>query len=325
MIGSFTLSRMNRLASLAILPLMTLAIVVFAQFTDAGSSEAPPPASGTVVVANLRDETLSFVDLATGTTRELSVPGPPHEIVETGGRLYVTLGRADALVEVEPGSASILRVIPLAGEPHGLAAWGDNLIVTLDKANAAIVLDRASLTEIRRYPTGNTPHVVAVSSDAVLVTDSRDNAIRQLLPGDAVIPSGLQPEGIAIAGHLVVTADAAGGTLTIAGASNLTSPATVAVGSGPVRVIALDSSRVLVSLQGEDRLAVVDLKAREVVRRITTGERPDGLCPSPDGKYAGSAANGDGALHIFATQDWGSVLRLNLSAGLGSCLWLPVR
>lgn len=325
MIGSFTLTRMNRLASLAILPLMTLAIVVFARFTEAGSSKVPPPNSGTIVVANLRDETLSFIDLATGTTRELSVPGPPHEIVESGGRLYVTLGRADALVEVEPDSASILRVLPLSGEPHGLAVWGDNLIVTLDKANAAVVLDRASLTEIRRYPTGNTPHVVAVSSDAVLVTDSRENAIRQLEPAGAVVRSGLQPEGIAIAGELVATANAGSGTLTIARASDLSDPQTIAVGSGPVRVIALDASRAIVSLQGEDRLALVDLTAREVVGRITTGERPDGLCLSLDGKYAGSAANGDGTVHIFATQDWRSVLDFNLGAGLGSCLWLPVR
>ena len=325
MIGNMSLGRVNRIASLAILPLMTLAIVIFARYADSGSSKADPPTSGTIVVANLRTESLTFLDLASGTTKQILLPGPPHEMVESGGRLYVTLGRGNALVEVEPNSAAILRVLHLDDEPHGLSVWGENLVVTLDKGNAVVVLDRASLTELRRYPTGDTPHVVAVSSDAVLVTDSRDNVLRQIVPGSASVPTGLQPEGIATIGEYVVTANAADNTITIARAEDLSSPTTLAIGSGPVRVADLDGTRALISLVGDDRVAVVDPSGKKVERRIAAGERPDGLCPSPDGAYFGSASNGDGQLRVFSTKDWKSTVEFELEAGLGSCLWLSVR
>jgi DNA-binding beta-propeller fold protein YncE len=246
-------------------------------------------------------------------------------MVEAGGRLYVTLGRGDALIEIEPRAGAILRVLPLAGEPHGLAVWGENLVVTLDAEHALVVLDRATLTEIRRYQTGDTPHVVAISSDSILVTDSRDDVLRQVVPRERTVSTGTQPEGIAIAGGFVATADAESGTLTVANATDLSDVATVKVGPGPVRVASVSGTRVVVSLRGEDRVAVVDLAKQTVERRIATGERPDGLCVSQAGDYFGSAANGNGALSIYSTEDWKSVLRLNLNVGLGSCLWMDFR
>ncbi|MGE0599022.1 MAG: hypothetical protein AB7J35_08760 [Dehalococcoidia bacterium] len=312
---------MNRIATLAILPMMTIAIVVFARFADGGGSKAEPPSSGVIVVANLRTESLDFLDVVTGNVKQLLLPGPPHEMLMSGGRLYVTLGRGNAVVEIEPNSAAILRVLHLEGEPHGLAAWAENLVVTLDKGNEAVVIDRASLAELRRYPTGDTPHVVAVSSDAVLVTDSRDNMVRQIVPATATTSTGLQPEGIAIVGDDVVTADAAGNTVTIARASDLAEAGTLPVGSGPVRVMNLDGKLALVSLQGADQVALIDVAQRKVERRMTTGGRPDGLCPSPEGAYFGSAANAEGELTVFATEDWKPAAKYDLEVGLGSCLW----
>lgn len=316
---------MNRIASLAILPMMTLAIVVFSRFAESDTSNADPPGSGILVVANLRTESLSFIDLETGAVRELLVPGPPHEMVLSGGRLYVTLGRGNRFVEIDPDSGAILRVLELEGEPHGLAAWGTNLVVTLDKGNAAVVIDRATLTELRRYPTGNTPHVVAVSDDAILVTDSREDAIRQLEPESRTARTGRQPEGIAVTGGYAVTADAASGTFTIARAADLSGATTMAIGAGPVRVAAFEAARVLVSLQGQAEVALVDLAAPRVERRMKTAARPDGLCVSPDRKYFSVVSNAGGVAEIFAAEDWKRSLRLNLKAGLGACLWLGER
>ncbi|MGE3073759.1 MAG: YncE family protein [Dehalococcoidia bacterium] len=315
---------MNRIATLAILPMMTIAIVVFSRYADSGGSKAEPPSSGVIVVANLRTESLDFLDLSSGDLKQLHLPGPPHEMLVSGGRIYVTLGRGNALVEVEPNSAAILRVLHLEGEPHGLAVWGENLVVTLDKGNEAVVLDRASLTELRRYPTGNTPHVVAVSDQAVLVTDSRDNRLRQIQPASATIPTGAQPEGIAIVGSDVVTADAFGNTITIARASDLSGAARLEV-TGPVRVMALDETTALVSSQSADRVVVVNVANRKIVRSLSTGGRPDGLCPSPAGEYFGSASNGDGKLTVFSTSDWKLAAEYEFEAGLGSCVWLNVR
>ena len=319
---NLTLPRVNRIASLIILPMMTLAIVVFARFADDGASGAPQPSSGTVVVANLRAETLTFFALAGGETRVLSVPGPPHEMVEAGGRLYVTLGRANAVVEVDVAAAAILRVLPLEGEPHGIALYGGNIVVTLDKANRAVVIDRATFTELRRYPTGDTPHVVAISSDGIFVTDSRDNMLRLLEPETRTLTTGGQPEGVALVGDRVVTADAASGSLTLA-TSDLSEARTIAVGAGPVRVAAFDTDTALVALQGADELVAFDVARGKVEHRLGPVQRPDGICVSPDSAYIGVTSNGDGTLQFFATKDWKPVHSVAFVAGLGACLWLP--
>jgi hypothetical protein len=325
-IGQFSLNRMNRIASIAILPMMVLAIVVFGRFADDGAvSDEPAPESGLLVVANLREESLAFIDLRTQHVRTLRLPGPPHEMVEAGGRLYVTLGRANQLVEVEPSSGAILRVLPLEGEPHGIAAYGDSLAVTLDKADALVVLDRASLSELRRFPTGQTPHTVAVSAGAIVVTDSRDNALRQVEPTEVVVPSGAMPESIAIVGGHAVSADAHSGSITIARLPGLDGARAVALGSAPVRVIPFDAESVLVSLQGEGEVAHVSLPSGKVTKRMNVADRPDGLCLTEESPYFAVASNGEGAVELFSTVDWKSVPRLNLQPGLGACLWLPAR
>jgi DNA-binding beta-propeller fold protein YncE len=275
-------------------------------------------------VANLRDETLAFVSLGSGEQRVLHLPGPPHEIVESQGRLYVTLGRGNAVAEVDARSAAILRLLPLDGEPHGIAVFGSNLIVTLDKANAAVVLDRATLTELRRYATGLTPHSVAVSNNAILVTDSTDNALRQLEPEVRTISTGEQPESVALAGPYAVTADAASGSLTIAGAADLSGASRLDVGAAPVRVVALATGQVLAALQRGTRgeVVVVDVLARKVERRIAVSPRPDGLCPSPDSAHFAVSSNAEGTIQVFSTNDWKPVLSLTMQPGLGSCLWV---
>jgi len=320
---SGALPRMNRIASIVILPMMVLAIVVFGRFADDGGSTAEPPSAGTIVVANLRDETVTFFALATGETRVTRLPGPPHELVEAEGRIYVTLGRADGLVELDATSGAILRLLPLEGEPHGLALMGGNLVVTLDRADAVVVLDRATLTELRRYPTGETPHAVAVSGSALLVTDSRANALRQLEPGTRTAPTGGQPESVALAGRYAVTADYLSGTATITLAADLAGASTVQVGSGPVRVAAFDERTALVALQGNGAVAVVDVEQARVVRRVETAARPDGICVSPDRAYFAVASNGAGVVEVFSTADWKRVTSVSAGAGLGACLWLP--
>ncbi len=324
MLGQLSLARMNRFASLGILPLMLLAIAVFSRSAQ-GSSPADPPGVGTLVVSNLREETLTFIRLENGRWDELLLPGPPHELVMEGGRLYVTLGRANLLAEVDPDGPGILRTLKLDGEPHGLAALGGNLYVTLDRANEVVVIDRATFTELRRVPTGNTPHVIAATGAAIVVTDSRDNTIRQLEPTSEIAATGGQPEGIAFVGRNAVTADATGGTLTIADIPGLGNARTVAVGLSPVRVVALDDTTAIVALQGAGQVAVFDLPSGKVKKRLNVAARPDGLCGSPAGDYLAVASNADGKVDLFAVKGWRRAPSVSLRPGLGSCLWLPSR
>ncbi|PWB42172.1 MAG: hypothetical protein C3F10_13695 [Dehalococcoidia bacterium] len=317
-------SRMNRLAGVAILPIMLLAILVFSRSAQS-QKELDLPAAGVVVVANLRAESLTFHDLGRGRATTLVLPGPPHEMLALGGRLYVTLGRADLVAEVDPGGPGILRLLHLPGEPHGIAERDGRLLVTLDKAAAVVTIDPASFAETSREPTGDTPHVVAVSSHGTFVTDSRDNTVRRLGTPPQTATTGELPEGIAIAGDHLVTADNLSGTLSVFEAATLVPLGTVPVGKGPVRVVALDDHRVAVTTQGTPGLVIVDVSRSKVEKQVETPARPDGICVAPGGEHLGVASNAGATVRFFATGSWRGAGSIPAGDGPGACLWLAAR
>ena len=277
------MSRMNRLAGVAIVPIMLLAILVFSRSAQT-EKDLDLPTTGIVVVANLRGESLTFHDLARDRVATLALPGPPHELLTRGGRLYVTLGRANLLAEVDPNGPAILRLLKLAGEPHGIVERDGALLVTLDKASAVVTIDVSTFTEVARESTGDTPHMAAVSPHGTFVTDSRDNAVRRLGAPPLTAPAGELPEAIAIAGGRVVTAGFLSGTLSAFDPATLAPIGTLDVGAGPVRVVPLDDHRVAVATQGTPALVVADLSKLQVERRVAVPERPDGICISQIGR-----------------------------------------
>lgn len=318
------LATMNRLAGLAILPLMLLAILVFSRPAQR-ERDLPLPTTGVIVVANLRSQALTFHDLATGRAATLALPGPPHELLEFNGRVYVTLGRADLVAEVNPSGPGILRLLSLPGEPHGIAERDGALLVTLDKGNAVVSIDPATFTEVHREPTGDTPHVVATSPHGAFVIDSRDNILRRLRPAGVTAPAGELPEGLAVVGDRVVTADYISGTLSVFDAKSVEPLGSVDVGAGPVRVQALDNRRVLATVQGTPRLLVVDVLRLDVEKTIEVSGRPDGICLSPGGEYAGVASNAEDIVRLFTVGSWRGAGSIPAGDGPGACLWLPSR
>ena len=322
---AMSLGRLNKFATLAILPGMVLVIVLFSGAARSETAEAPPPATGTLVVANLRSESLTFSALESGRSTSLALPGAPHEMVEFSSRLYITLGRADLLVEVDPSVPAVLRTLRLAGEPHGIAVHDDMLAVTLDQRDGVAMVDPASMSVVSRLPTGDTPHVIASNGDRLFVTDTRDDAVRMLSEPPVVQPAGDLPESLAIAGRYIVTAGYDSGTLSIFDGATLGQVTTVNVGAGPVRVLAVDSSRVAVARQGSPEVVIVAVPTGEVLDRFETPERPDGLCLSPDGAHLAVASNGEGVVAIYAMDAWQPSMLIAAGEGPGACLWLPGR
>jgi hypothetical protein len=322
------LKGLNRAALIAILPLMALGIVSLTKLT--GGVTAPPPADGTIVVANLRGESLSLIDIAVPENgRTLALAGPPHEMLATAGRIYATLGRGNAVIEVEPRTPAILRTLSLAGEPHGLTLCDGSLIVSLDAADALVTLDRAAFTERFRQGTGDTPHTVTASGEGcgspgatAYVTNSRDNTVARLGATPATAPTGRQPESVVRVSGLLITADALDGTLSVFREDTLELLGRIPVGREPVRVFAIDERHLAVSLAGEARLAIVSLTTMKVERRLKTLDRPDGICLSPDGKYLAVVSNADDAVQVFRVSDWRTAAAYPAGDGPGSCLWL---
>jgi hypothetical protein len=277
---------------------------------------------GTLVVANLREESLTVHDLEGDVrSRTLALPAGPHEMVFADGRIYATLARANELVEVDPAAPGVLRSLTLPGSPHGLALDGYNVLITLDDEAALVTVNRATMTETGRTSTGNTPHTVAVSGDRAFVTDSRDNDIRTL-PGGETAPTGVLPESVVIAGNLVITGDAASRTLSVFRLDDLAFAGTVALDGSPVRILALDATHAVVALNDTAELAVVDLATLKVERRIPVAERPDGLCLSPTGLFLGVVSNAKDAVTVLRVSDWRVQISLATGHGPGQCVWM---
>lgn len=318
------LDRMNRIATLAILPLMALAVVLASRV--AGKTvTAPLPHEGLLVVAQLRGDALMTFDLAHGgASKTLALAGPPHELAEAGGRLYATLEVGDAVVEVEPGVPAVLRTLPMDGWPHGLAIDGQWLLVSVDKANELARIERSSMTEVSTRSTGATPHVVAVADGTAYVADAGDNTVRSIAPDGSqkTTTTGSQPEAIALAGGYVVTGNASGGTLTVVRRDTFQVARTIAVGPEPVRVVTLDAQRVLVAMNTSSRVLQVNVATGAIERSIPTLGHPDGICLSPSREYVAIASNAGGAVQFFRLADWAPAGTLAAGDGPGSCIWM---
>ncbi len=317
-------NRLNRIPTVATLPLMAVVIVFASRAVSATRATADPPQSGLLIVANLRDESLSILDLATSRTTVLALPGPPHEMAAAGGRVYITLGRANLLLEIDPNAPGILRSLPLDGEPHGLAIEGEAIFVTLDRANALVTIDRPTLTETHRTPTGDTPHAVAVDRGTIFVTSSRDNLLNRY-PGDRAAQTGELPESVAIVGPVAVTGNAGSRSLSVFSLESLDLVREVDVRGAPVRLLPLGDHTVLAALNDEARAAVVDTATGKVKRRLPTPGHPDGLCLDPAGEYLAVASNESDGVSFFRVKGWVSAGSVPAGDGPGACLWLPPR
>jgi DNA-binding beta-propeller fold protein YncE len=319
----FALGRINRMSSIATLPLMVLVIVMLGRL-NFDHSPAPLPASGMLAVASLRGESLGFHDFAAnGAEKRLALAGPPHELALADGRLYATLGRGNQVVEIDPHAPGVMRTLTLTGEPHGLAIAEDNLLVTLDAGDALVTVSREGFDERGRTPTGDTPHTVAAAGSEVYVTDSRANQLRLMGESPVLADTGRLPESVAIAGGYVVTADAESGSVSVYRRGSLELAGRISTGGHPVRVVALDETHVAVALNEASSVAVIDLGTMRVVRHKNVLGHPDGICASPDGAYVAVVSNATDSVQVFRASDWRLAATLATGDGPGACAWVP--
>jgi hypothetical protein len=315
--------RINRFATLAIIPLVAIGFYIAIEARPASRGAEFEPA-GRLVVANLRAQSLTFFEFADGLQYEVELAGPPHEMAVIGDSLFVSLGRHDAIAEVDLRTRAVERYLVLAGSPHGMATDGSSLFVTLDTAAEVVVLDPATLTEQRRFATGDTPHAIVLAGATALVTNSRDNTLGAYGTAATVRETGELPESVAILGtSLVVSANAGDGSLSIFALPGLNSVGAVEVGGRPVRVLATPSQLLVADARFGRLLVLHPVEGGiEIAARIEVGRLADGICGSPDGRWVGATANGDSRLVIVDAERWLPSAEYDTGDGPGACLWL---
>jgi YVTN family beta-propeller protein len=171
--------------------------------------------------------------------------------------------------------------------------------VGLEGANRIALVDvtRGKVVARRQAPGG--PHNVTVASDgtAAATLYGSDRIVLVRPRGRArFIELGGSPHDVKAAGSLFVVANEAGQHLDfIKGGKRLASVPLIAEPHD--LAIAPGGDRAWVTLNGTDELAIVDLRARQVVRFVATGFRPHDLLFAPDRRLW--VTDWQGPVHVF--------------------------
>jgi DNA-binding beta-propeller fold protein YncE len=286
-----------------------LALLLLAVATGRADAQQ---AGGLVVVSNMRDNTATLVDAATGVPRATLPTGfGPHEVAASSdGRWAVvtnygdraTLGNSLTLIDLT--TATVARTIDLGQyrRPHGAKFLpGDTLLVVTSEASQSVLLvDPRTGAVAGTIPTDRPlSHMLAVSADGRVLFTSNvgDGSISHLdLPGRTnlgVIPIAHLVEGIAITpdgrrvwvgsnrDSIVVVVDVDRGQ-----------PVDTLRGFGlPYRIaITADGGTAVITDPPRGEVRIVDTGSRRTRQVVTfqgsgeSGASPEGVTTSPDGR-----------------------------------------
>ncbi|MEJ5979299.1 beta-propeller fold lactonase family protein [Novosphingobium sp. PS1R-30] len=229
-------------------------------------------AAETLLVGNKGEDSVSFLDLASGTERARVATGKaPHEIaISPNGRQAAVVAYGGTTVDVfDVARARLVKRIDIApnSAPHGIVWLRDGrLVVAAEKSRSVVVIDPRSgrLRSIATDQSGT--HMVAVSPDQRRAYAANVGAgtisVIDLQRGVKLndIPVGGNPEGLAVAA---------------------------------------DGRELWVGDNSAPRLRVVDLASGRTVATLPTDPVAIRVAISPDGKTAVTSNIGAGTLNVF--------------------------
>lgn len=255
--------------------------------TLGGTAAAAP--SGTLLVLNKSDDTVSFIDLASNEIKATLPTGDgPHEVaVSSDGKTAVVTNYGDAtnpgktLTVVDVPGKKVVRTIDLGtySRPHGIV-WlqGDEVAVTVEGSKALLVVgvnDGKVKHAIQTDQVGT--HMVAVSPKHQRAftanIGSGSTTVIDLASHQRVtdVTTGKGAEGIAVTqdGSEVWVTNREANTVSIIDPATLKITATLEPGKMPIRVkFTPDGKRALVSNAVSGDVAIFDTASRKKITSI---------------------------------------------------------
>ncbi|WP_112875498.1 DUF305 domain-containing protein [Paracoccus endophyticus] len=291
--------------------------------TNAG--EAPTAlgqTGGTVYSANEGGNSISAIDLGTGSVETVDVGVSPHNVDLTSeGNLLLAVGspaadhahgsaddghadpdaRGGVLVVLDPERLSQpVATVEVGGHPaHVVADRNGRAYVSLSGGNEIAVVDLAAASVIGRIATGAYPHGLRLSPDKseLYVANVEDGSVSVIDTQDltevARIPVGATPVqvGFTPSGDQVYVSLRDENRVAVIDTSPRVVTSRIDVGPNPIQMFATpDGAHVYVANQGtdaepNDTVSVIDTATGEVVKTITTGGGAHGVSASADGAY----------------------------------------
>lgn len=251
------------------------------------AQETPPPvANGPVLlIGNKGEDTLSFVDLASGQELGRQPTGKaPHEIAISpdGATAAVVAYGGKSMDLFDVASRTKTKTIDLSPNegPHGIVWLQDGrIVVTTERSKSVAIVDPVAGKVSASIPTDQeATHMVVVTSDGRIAFTANirsgtvsviDLQTRKKLRDVAV---GGEPEGIALSKdeQVLWVADLKGARVQAIDAESLEKIGEVATGAVPIRVAASPDGRwIVTSNVGDGSLTVIDAATRRKVRDVT--------------------------------------------------------
>jgi YVTN family beta-propeller protein len=272
------------------------------------SGAASAASSGTLLVLNKSDDTVSFIDLADNQVKATLPTGDgPHEVaISKDGKTAVVTNYGDntnpgkTLTVVDVPGKKVVRTIDLGtySRPHGIV-WlqGDEVAVTVEASKAVLVVgvnDGKVKYAIATDQAGT--HMVAVSSKHrrafTANIGSGSSTVIDLSTHQRVtdVVTGKGAEGIAVApdGSEVWVTNREANTVSIVDPATLKITATLEPGKMPIRVkFTPDGTRALVSNAVSGDVAVFDTVTKKQLATIPMQKEGEKL-PQDDTKRIAS-------------------------------------
>lgn len=274
-------------------------------------SAALPGAAATLLAGNKAENSVSFIDLATGKERARLPTGPmPHEIaISPDGRTAAVVAYGAKQIDLyDVAGAKHLRTIDLGANerPHGIAWLKSGRIVATTEGSSTLSLVDPASGKVDSVATGaRGSHMVAVTRDEkrafVSNLGSRNVTAIDLVKRAKIadLSAGAEPEGIALTpnGRELWVANRADDTVIIFDAETFKPQATIAVGDMPIRLaISPDGRTAVTSDMFDGGLTLIDVEARKVRRKVkVSGDREAAqvtILFSTDGKRLYAAETG---------------------------------
>lgn len=246
--------------------------------------EADTELTGDVlIVGNKQEDTVSFIDLASGEERARVATGnQPHEIAISPDRTQAAVvAYGGTTIDIfDIASATRVNRIDLSpnSRPHGLVWTPDNrLIATTEGSSTLTIVDMAdgSVSAIPTSQQGSHMVVVNAGGTRAYVTNMGSGTVSALSLTErrklTDMEAGDTPEGLALTpdGRELWVADRDNAVVHVFDTETFERTASIATGNFPIRVaISPDGSTAVTSNAADGSLTLVDTAIREVTRTI---------------------------------------------------------
>ncbi len=283
----------------------------------AGCAEAAEQPTGAVLlIGNKGEDTVSFVDLASGKELGRAPTGKaPHEIaISPDGKQAAVVAYGGKTIDLfDVATRAKLKTIDLAPNegPHGIAWLKDGrIVVTTERSQSLAIVDPAAGAVVKSIKTDQQgTHMVAVTADGRTAFTANIPAgsvsVIDLSVGRKLrdIPVGGRPEGIALAENdrTLWVGDLEGARVQAFDTKSFAKIAEVKTGGVPIRVATSpDGKWVVTSNLGTGGLTVIEAATRKKARDIVlSGEEQAGqvtILFAPDGRRLYAAETGRNAV-----------------------------